>query len=126
MLNSIVGTKNGTIIDKGFTSISLCEDINFFNHYPVSFEIQMPKGTKGIITSNLAESEFITQIGTGIEIIGAEVYDDMGDNCIKIYGRIVHERKKLLYAHGLSSDVIREIGLDYASEDTQWMIRNGY
>lgn len=38
----------------------------------------------------------------------------------------MNERKKLLYAHGLSSDVIREIGLDYASEDTQWMVRNGY
>lgn len=62
------------VTDKAFTSISLvCEDKSFETR-PVMFEIQMPKGTKGLITNNVAESEFITPPNTSIEILGAELY----------------------------------------------------
>lgn len=89
-INRLVGTPEGTILDKAYTSISLSEDLNFFKHFPVEFELQLPKGTKGLITNNLMESEFITQKGSSIEIIGAKVYNKRNKEvCIKIFGKVV-------------------------------------
>lgn len=91
-INRLVGTPEGTILDKAYTSISLSEDLNFFQHFPVEFELQMPKGTKGLITNNLMESEFITQKGSSIEILGAKVYNNKNKEvCIKIFGKVVQE-----------------------------------
>lgn len=55
------------ITDKAFTSISMCEKVNYFTHYPIQFEIQMPVGTRGMLTNNWAESEFITKPNTVLE-----------------------------------------------------------
>lgn len=89
MINKLVGTKEGTVTDKAFTSISLSRDLNYFTHYPIRFDIQMPKGTKGLITSNMQESEFLAQNGSSLEILGATVYNDGEKDCIKIFARIV-------------------------------------
>lgn len=90
-INKIVGTEEGTVHDKAYTSISLSEGINYFKHYPVQFEIQMPTGTRGLITDNWKESEFITQRNSAIEILGAEAYNDGEKDCIRIFGRLVQE-----------------------------------
>ena len=91
-INRLVGTPEGTVLDKAYTSISLSEDLNFFQHFPVEFELQMPKGTKGLITNNLMESEFITQKGSSIEILGTKVYNNKNKEvCIKIFGKVVQE-----------------------------------
>lgn len=90
-INELVGTERGTITDKAYTSVSLSENLNFFTHYPVQFEIQMPNGTKGFLTSNLDESEFITKKDSAIEIMGAEVYNDGNKNCIRIFGKMVQD-----------------------------------
>ena len=89
-INRLVGTPEGTITDKAYTSISLSEDLNFFQHFPVEFELQLPRGTHGLITNNLMESEFITQKGSSIEILGAKVYNNKNkETCIKIFGKVV-------------------------------------
>lgn len=64
------------------------ESLNYFSHYPIKFEIQMDKGTKGLITDNLQESEFIIKDDSSIEIIGSKVYDDGENDCILIYARV--------------------------------------
>ena len=88
-ISGLVGTDKGTIRDDAFTSISLSERLNYFTHFPFKFEIQMPKGTKGIITDNLAESEFITKCGSSLDILGAEVYNDGGKDCVKVFARLI-------------------------------------
>lgn len=88
-ISGLVGTDKGTIRDDAFTSISLSERLNYFTHFPFKFEIQMPKGTKGIITDNLAESEFITKCGSSLDILGAEVYNDGGKECVKVFARLI-------------------------------------
>lgn len=90
-INELVGTANGTIKDEAFMSVSLSENLNYFTHYPIKFEIQMPKGTKGLITDNLAESEFIAKNNSAIEIIGAGVYNDGNKDCVKIFAKLIQE-----------------------------------
>ena len=87
-INALVGTEKGTITDKAFTSVSMSENLNYFTHYPITFEIQMPAGTNGVITNNLPESEFITKTDSSIEILGAEVYNDGSKYCVKIISRL--------------------------------------
>jgi hypothetical protein len=87
-INALVGTEMGSVKDMAFTSVSLCENLNYFTHYPVKFEIQMPNTTKGVLTSNCAESEFIIKNESSIEILGSKVYNDSGDKCIIIFGKI--------------------------------------
>ena len=69
----------------------MCEKINYFNHYPIQFEIQMPVGTRGLITNNWAESEFITKTDTALEILRAEAYNDGEKDCIKIFARVLQK-----------------------------------
>lgn len=89
-INKIVGTEQAIVSDDAFTSISLCEKINFFKHRPVEFKIQMPSGTKGLITDNWKESEFITKPGTGLEILGAKEYNN-NDIGIIIFAKIIQD-----------------------------------
>lgn len=77
------------ITDKAFTSISMCEKVNYFTHYPIQFEIQMPVGTRGMLTNNWAESEFITKPNTILEFLGSKVYNNNGISCIKIYAKMI-------------------------------------
>ena len=88
-INGLVGTDRAFVTDKAVTSVSLCENLNFFKHRPVKFEIQMPKGTKGLITTNYPESEFIAKPDTTLEILGSRVYDDSGKPCIVIFARMI-------------------------------------
>ena len=90
-INGIVGTAKARVTDKAVTSVSLCESLNFFKHRPVKFEIQMPTGTKGLITRNYAESEFIAKPNSTIEILGSSVYDESGKPCIKIFARMIQD-----------------------------------
>ena len=90
-INKLVETQTAKIRDDSYTSISLAEDINYFTHYPVQFEIQMPSGTKGLITDNWKESEFVAKPGSAIEILGAEAYNDGEKDCIRVFGRLLQE-----------------------------------
>jgi len=90
-INSFVGTEKSKICDKGYMSISLAEDINYFTHLPIQFEIQMPIGTKGLITDNWKESEFIAKPSSILDILGAEVYNDGEKECIRIFSRIIQD-----------------------------------
>lgn len=88
-INKRIITGSFEITDKAFTSISMCEKVNYFTHYPVQFEIQMPIGTRGMITNNWAESEFITNPNTVLEFLGSKVYNKNGISCIKIYAKMI-------------------------------------
>ena len=88
-IKQLVGTNKSAIPDKAFTSVSLSENLNYFTHFPIKFEIQMPTGTKGIITNNLPESEFITKKDSTIDILDAEVYNDGEKYCVKILARLL-------------------------------------
>lgn len=88
-INSLVGTEKARTVDNGYMSISLAEDINYFTHLPIQFEIQMPIGTKGLITDNWEESEFIAKPGSILDVLGAEVYNDGEKNCVLIMCRII-------------------------------------
>lgn len=90
-INSIVNTPQAKITDTAVTSISMCENINYFTHRPIQFEIQMPKGTKGLITNNYDESEFIAKAGSSIEILGAKVYNDGVKDCVRIFAKLIQE-----------------------------------
>jgi hypothetical protein len=90
-INSLVGTDKAFVSDKAVTSVSLCEKINFFTHRTVKFEIQMPKGTKGLISDNYQESEFIAKPDTILEILGAKVYNNDGKLCITIFSRMIQD-----------------------------------
>ena len=90
-INGLCGTEKAKILDKAFTSISMCERVNYFTHYPIQFEIQMPVGTRGLITNNWAESEFITKTNTTLEILRAEVYNDGEKDCIRIFAKLLQE-----------------------------------
>jgi hypothetical protein len=57
----------------------------------VKFEIQMPSGTKGLITDNYMESEFIAQPKTTLEILGSKVYNESGKSCIKIFAKMIQD-----------------------------------
>ena len=87
-IKGLVGTDAGTIKDDAFTSVSLSEGLNYFTHYPIEFKIQMPTGTKGFITSNLAESEFIAKDGSSLEIFDSYVYNDGGKDCVIVLARM--------------------------------------
>ena len=88
-INGLIGTDKGTIPDGAFTSVSLSDGLNYFTHFPFKFEIQMPAGTKGLITDNLPESEFITKNNSALEIIGSTVYKDGEKDCVKIFARLL-------------------------------------
>nr|DAL00289.1 MAG TPA: minor capsid protein [Caudoviricetes sp.] len=88
-INKRIILGNSEVVDKAFTSISMCEKVNYFTHYPIQFEIQMPAGTRGILTSNWAESEFIAKANTTLDFMGAKVYNNNGISCIKIYAKMV-------------------------------------
>lgn len=51
----------------------------------------MPTGTKGLITDNWKESEFITKPNSRIDILGAKVYNDEGNISITIFSRLVQD-----------------------------------
>lgn len=90
-INELVGADKAFVTDKAVTSVSLCEKLNFFKHRPVKFEIQMPTGTKGLITTNYPESEFIAKPNSTIEILGSKVYDDSGKPSITIFARMIQD-----------------------------------
>lgn len=90
-INKRIIAGNSEVIDKAFTSISMCEKVNYFTHYPVQFEIQMPAGTRGMLTSNWAESEFIAKANTTLDFIGAKVYNNDDTYGIKIHAKLVQK-----------------------------------
>jgi len=76
MIDKINGLAGQKFKDDGFTSISMSEDLTYegFDTYSVKFTIQMPEGTRGLVTNNWDESEFIAARGSSLEILGAEYY----------------------------------------------------
>lgn len=90
-INKRVISGKARIADKVFTSISMCEKVNYFTHYSIQFEIQIPTGTRGLLTSNCEESEFITATGTILEILRAEAYNDGEKDCIRIFAKLLQE-----------------------------------
>jgi len=51
----------------------------------------MPSGTKGLVTDNWKESEFITKPGTGLEILGAREYNNNGNVGVTIFAKIIQD-----------------------------------
>jgi hypothetical protein len=93
-INALVKKSPITIHDKAVTSISLVENLNYFDMRPIQIEIQIEKGTKGLLTDNFIESEFIARAGSGLEIIGAKRYNYIDKNgtekyYIKIFARLI-------------------------------------
>jgi SPP1 gp7 family putative phage head morphogenesis protein len=88
------------IKDKAVTSVSLLEDKNYFTMRPVEFVIQTPKGTKGLVTTNIDESEFMVAPNTDLEILGAETYHPIGKSgkpnnrktFVRIFAKMIQER----------------------------------
>jgi len=62
------------IPDKSFMSVSLDGEDVYFKNYPVKITLQMPKGTRGLVTDNVKEAEFIAAKGSKMQILGAEIY----------------------------------------------------
>ena len=92
-ISALAGTDKGILTDKSVTSVSLCENINYFTFRPIKFVIQMPAGTQGLITDNWPESEFMARPNTSLQILGAEsckYTDRFGEkDGIIIYARMV-------------------------------------
>lgn len=78
-------SSKATIPDKAVTSISMVRELNYFKMRPIEFHIQLPKGTKGLLTGNYKESEFIAKNNSSLEIIGAERYDYIDKKGVKNY-----------------------------------------
>ncbi|WP_270302271.1 hypothetical protein [Baileyella intestinalis] len=94
MLEHKISTGKLEVSDKAVTSVSLVENLNYFKMRAVQIEIQMPKGTKGLLTDNFVESEFIAKNNSTLEFIGAERYDYVdakGRNLhgIKLFARMI-------------------------------------
>lgn len=85
-LNAKLSKGKVSVSDAAVTSVSLVENLNYFKMRPVLFEIQMPKGTKGLLTSNYDESEFIAKTDSSLEFIKAEEYNytERGKRCYGI------------------------------------------
>ena len=93
-INNKISTGKLEVSDKAVTSVSLVENLNYFKMRAVQIEIQMPKGTKGLLTDNFMESEFIAKNNSTLEFIGAERYDYVdtkGRNMhgIKLFARMI-------------------------------------
>ena len=93
-INYKISTGKLEVSDKVVTSVSLVENLNYFKMRAVQIEIQMPKGTKGLLTDNFMESEFIAKNNSTLEFIGAESYDHVdtkGRNMhgIKLFARMI-------------------------------------
>ena len=92
-IKSILGTDKALITDKAVTSISLSEELNAFSNRVVGFEILLPKGTKGLLTDNIPESEFIACPNSTLEIFDVKVYniiDKFGKRpAVKMIARIL-------------------------------------
>jgi len=78
-LEAIKGLVGKEYEDKAFTSISMVDALHHkgFTDRPVKFIIQMPEGTKGLVTDNIKESEFIAMRGSKLEILGADMQKDV-------------------------------------------------
>lgn len=93
-INNKISNGKLEVSDKAVTSVSLVENLNYFKTRAVQIEIQMPKGTKGLLTDNFVESEFIAKNNSTLEFIGAERYDYVdakGRNLhgIKLFARMI-------------------------------------
>lgn len=75
IVNAINSTAVGkSITNKASTSISMVKEHSYFkNRRPVEIVVQMPKDSKGLITDNMYESEFISAPGSRLEVLGAKV-----------------------------------------------------
>lgn len=94
-IKDIIGTKQAIITDSAVTSLSLCENLNAFSNRVFGFEIEVPQGTRGLLTDNFPESEFIAVPDTSLEIYDVKVYtinDKWGKRPgIKMYAKIIQE-----------------------------------
>lgn len=94
-IKQIIGTEKAIITDKAVTSISLSEKLNAFSNRVFGFEILLPKGTKGLLTDNFPESEFIACPNTTLEIFDVKVYnidDRFGKRpAVKMFARIIKQ-----------------------------------
>lgn len=94
-IRGIIGTKQAIITDSAVTSVSLCENLNAFSNRVFGLEIELPKGTKGLLTDNIPESEFIAMPDSSLEIYDVKVYtinDRWGKRPgVKMYARIIQK-----------------------------------
>ena len=70
-----------TIVEKSFLSTSLIAESNVMNYKPVRLVIKAPKGTKGYVSLNIGESEFVMPRNTTLVIDSIE-YDEVNDKYI--------------------------------------------
>lgn len=72
----------GTFIkEKAYLSTSLIPEANCMNFKPIRFIIKAPKGTKGYVTLNLGESEFVMPRNTSLLLDSIE-FDETNDKYI--------------------------------------------
>ena len=67
--------------EKAYLSTSLIPSANIMNDKPVRFIIKAPKGTKGYLTLNIGESEFVMPRNTSL-VIDTINYDETNDKYI--------------------------------------------
>lgn len=76
--------------NKSFISTSYDPDANVFKGKPVMMEFAVDKGTKGLVTQNMDESEIVFDKGTKIEIVDVQHWKPVkGESKIKIICRIL-------------------------------------
>lgn len=75
--------------NKSFISTSYDPSANVFKYKPVQIEFAVDKGTTGLVTENMSESEIVFDKGTKIEILDVKNWVDRGDNKLKIIARIL-------------------------------------
>lgn len=88
-INEMVKDGPISVPDDAVTSVSLVEGLNYFKMRPVLIEIQVDGGTKGLITDNFPESEFIAKRKSNIDIFGATSYNYQDKTYIKLFARMV-------------------------------------
>ena len=88
-INKKIREEGISVPDKAVTSVSLVEGLNYFDMRPVLIEIQMPDGTKGLLTDNYKESEFIAKNRSSLEFIGATSYNYRGKTYIKMFAKMI-------------------------------------
>ena len=72
----------GTAVkEKAYLSTSLIPSANIMNDKPVRFIIKAPKGTKGYLTLNIGESEFVMPRNTSL-VLDTINYDETNDKYI--------------------------------------------
>ncbi len=71
IVNAQIGKK---IVDNAYVSTSAIATNNVMSHMECKLKILAPKGSQGVITDNIEESEILLPRGQVFEVLGATTY----------------------------------------------------